>query len=66
VVVDKHWTYILWPPFTFASDDPPGRCVRNSPIRQGLDAVGVWKLPSPEEQVREHVAAQLRQEQSSQ
>jgi hypothetical protein len=60
IAVDKHWTYILWPPFTLASSDPPGRCVRNSPVRQGLDAVGIWKLPTPEEQVREHVVAQLK------
>lgn len=59
VVVDKHWAYVLWPPLIFASQDPPGLCVRNSPIRQALDAVGIWKLPSPEEQVRRHVAAQL-------
>jgi hypothetical protein len=60
VVVDKHWTYILWPPLVFAGNDPPGFCVRNTPARQALDAIGIWKLPSPEEQVREHVAAQLR------
>ena len=60
VVVEKHWTYVLWPPFIFASADPAARCVRNSPLRQGLDAIGIWKLPSPEEQVRRHVVDQLR------
>jgi hypothetical protein len=61
VVVDKHWTYVLWPPSVLAANDPPGRCVRNSPLRQGLDAIGLWKLPTPEEQVRRHVVEQLRQ-----
>jgi hypothetical protein len=60
IVVEKHWTYVLWPPFFFASNDPPGRCVRNSPLREGLSAVGIWKLPSPEEQVRRHIASQLK------
>jgi hypothetical protein len=60
VVVDKHWTYIVWPPLMFSSLDPAGRCVRNSPLRQALDALGIWKLPLPEEQVRRHVLAQLR------
>ena len=60
VVVDKHWTYILWPPLVLSGNDPPGRCVRNTPIRQALDAIGVWKLPTPEEQVRRHVVAQLK------
>jgi hypothetical protein len=60
VVVDKHWTYIAWPPVMFSAVDPPGRCVRNLPLRQALDAVGIWKLPSPEEQVRRHIAEQLK------
>jgi hypothetical protein len=60
VVVDKHWTYILWPPLVLSGDDPPGRCVRNTPLRQALDALGIWKLPSPEEQVRRHVVEQLQ------
>ena len=61
VVVEKHWTYILWPPVVFAANDPPGRCVRNSPLRQALDAVGIWKLPTPEQQVRQHILDQLKQ-----
>lgn len=65
VVVDKHWTYILWPPLVLSGNDPPGRCVRNTPIRQALDAVGIWKLPSPEEQVRRHVVEQIQQSNSA-
>jgi len=59
VQVDTHWTYIVWPPFALASLDPPGTCVRNSPLHVGLDAVGVWKLPSAEDQVRQHILDQL-------
>jgi hypothetical protein len=61
VQVDSHWTYILWPPLIFSAIDPPGRCVRNTPLREGLDAVGIWKLPSPEVQVRDHIRDQLKQ-----
>lgn len=61
VEVDSGWTLILWPPFVFANIDPAGRCVRNSPLREGLSAVGVWKLPSPQEQVRQHIESQLGQ-----
>jgi hypothetical protein len=59
VRVDSQWTYIVWPPLFFDAVDPPGRCVRNTPLREGLDAVGVWKLPAPEEQVRRHIVSQL-------
>jgi hypothetical protein len=59
VVVESHWTYILWPPLFFSALDPPGRCVRNTPLHEGLSAVGIWSLPSPEEQVRDHVQGQL-------
>jgi hypothetical protein len=38
---------------------PSGLCVRNSPLRVGLDAVGIWKLPSAEDQVRAHIIDQL-------
>jgi hypothetical protein len=58
VQVDRSWTYILWPPFFFANTDPPGRCVRNSPLREGLGALGVWDLPSPEQQVKDHLESQ--------
>jgi hypothetical protein len=30
-------------------------CVRNTPLREGLSAVGIWELGSPEHQVAEHV-----------
>ena len=59
VEVDSHWTYILWPPLMFAGLDPPGRCVRNTPAREGLHQVGIWKLASAEDQVRDHVEDQL-------
>jgi len=62
VRVDTHWTYILWPPLLLASADPAGRCVRNPPVREGLAAIGLWSLPSPEEQVRQHVVSQLRRQ----
>ena len=61
VKVDSSWTYILWPPLIFVNVDPSGRCVRNSPLREGLEAVGIWSLPSPEKQVAEHVEDQLRE-----
>lgn len=57
--VDSKWTYILWPPLTFANLDPAGTCVRNSPLREALGALGIWELESPEEQVREHIQEQL-------
>ena len=62
VDVDSNWTYIVWPPLIFSSLDPAGYCVRNSPLREGLAAIGVWDLPSPEEQVRRHVLEQVRGE----
>jgi hypothetical protein len=58
VQVESSWTYVLWPPLFFANTDPPGRCVRNSPLREGLSAIGIWSLPSPEEQVRKHIENQ--------
>jgi nucleoside phosphorylase len=58
VQVDSSWTYILWPPLFLANTDPAGRCVRNSPLREGLGAIGVWDLPSPEQQVKDHLESQ--------
>jgi len=58
VQVDSHWTYVLWPPLFLASIDPAGRCVRNSPLHVGLSAIGLWKLPSAEDQVRQHIVDQ--------
>ena len=57
--VQSKWTYVLFPPLVLSSMDPPGRCVRNSPLREGLDAVGIWHLPTPEAQVAQHIADQL-------
>ncbi len=59
--IDTHWTYILLPPGPLANIDPAGTCVRNSPLREGLSAIGIWELASPEQQVREHVEEQLRE-----
>lgn len=56
--LDSGWTYILWPPMTFANLDPSGRCVRNAPLREALSKTGIWRLPSPEEQVVEHLREQ--------
>lgn len=61
VQVNSSWTYILWPPLIFANADPSGTCVRNSPLREGLNSMGVWALPSPEEQVHDHIEDQLNQ-----
>jgi hypothetical protein len=58
--VDSGWTYILWPPLTLANLDPSGGCVRNSPLREGLAAIGLWELPSADEQVERHIREQLR------
>ncbi len=60
--IDRKWTYILFPPLTFANLNPPGGCVRNSPLREGLSAVGIWKLPSAEAQVERHISEQLQSE----
>lgn len=57
--VESKWTYILFPPLFFANQDPPGTCVRNSPLREGLAAAGIWELPSPERQVADHIVSQL-------
>jgi hypothetical protein len=59
VDIDSSWTYIMWPPLPFANFDPPGTCVRNSPLREGLAAVGIWELETPEQQVRTHIERQL-------
>lgn len=57
--VDSSWTYILWPPLVFANADPAGTCVRNAPLREALDQVGIWDLPSAEEQVADHLREQF-------
>jgi hypothetical protein len=59
VHVDSHWTYIMWAPLYFSAADPSGRCVRNTPFHEALSYLGIWKLPSPTEQVRRHIASQL-------
>ncbi len=58
VVVEEHWTYVFFPPLLLSSVDPPGRCVRNTPLHQGLSAVGIWQLPPPEQQVEDHIRSQ--------
>ncbi len=65
VQVDSGRPFIVSFPF-FAGIDPPGRCVRNTQSRELLSAIGVWRLPSPEEQVRKHVEEQLREQQDRQ
>lgn len=57
--IDNKWSYILWPPGPLANLDPAGGCVRNSPLREALNAAGLWELPSPEAQVRDHVQGQV-------
>ncbi len=58
VVVEEHWTYVFFPPLILSSIDPPGRCVRNTPLHQGLSALGIWQLPPPERQVEQHIRSQ--------
>lgn len=58
-VVESKWTYVVFPPLIFANLDPAGTCVRNSPLREALAELGVWELPSPEEQVDRHIQEQL-------
>lgn len=65
VRVDSHWTYIVFPPIFFSAADPAGRCIRNTPLREGLAALSIWSLDSSSEQVRDHVVEQYRQGQPS-
>ena len=58
VVVEEHWTYVIFPPLLLSSIDPPGACVRNTPLHQGLSALGIWELPPPAEQVERHIESQ--------
>ena len=58
VAVEGHWTYVLFPPLLLSSMDAPGRCVRNTPLHQGLSALGIWTLPPPERQVEDHIRSQ--------
>lgn len=50
--------YVFFPPLIFSSIDPPGSCVRNTPLHQILSAAGVWELPPPEVQVEDHLKSQ--------
>jgi hypothetical protein len=58
VDLDSKWTYVLWPPMPLANLDPSGTCVRNSPLREAMAKAGVWKLDSPDAQVRTHLEKQ--------
>ena len=58
VAVEGHWTYVFFPPLLLSSIDPPGRCVRNTPLHQGLSALGIWTLPPPERHVVGHIGSQ--------
>ena len=57
--VESKWTYVIFPPLAFANLDPAGACVRNAPLLEALSALGIWELPSPQEQVAEHIRDQL-------
>jgi hypothetical protein len=50
--------YVFFPPLLLSSIDPPGSCVRNTPLHQGLSALGVWELPPPRVQVEDHLKSQ--------
>ena len=56
--VAEEWVFVLFPPLIFSSIDPPGSCVRNTPLHQGLSALGVWELPPPRVQVENHLESQ--------
>jgi hypothetical protein len=61
VQVDSHWTLILFPPMLFSAADPAGRCVRNTPLREGLAALSIWSLDAASEQVRVHAVEQYQE-----
>lgn len=61
ILVHSKWTPIVWPPPPVVSADPRGLCVRNSLIREGLHQIGIWKLQTPEEQVRDHLRDQVQE-----
>lgn len=50
--------YVFFPPLLLSSIDPPGSCVRNTPLHQGLSALGIWELPPPRTQVADHLKSQ--------
>lgn len=50
--------YVFFPPLILSSIDPPGSCVRNTPLHQGLSALGIWQLPPPRIQVEDHLRSQ--------
>lgn len=52
--------YVFFPPLLLSSIDPPGSCVRNTPLHQGLSALGIWELPPPRVQVENHLRSQER------
>ncbi len=56
--VVEEWVFVFFPPLIFSSIDPPGSCVRNTPLHQGLSALGVWQLPPPRVQVESHLESQ--------
>ncbi len=53
LTVHSRWT--LRVPF-YAAIDGEG-CVRNSPLREGVAALGIWRLGTPEEQVEESITS---------
>jgi hypothetical protein len=58
--IEQGVVYVLFPPLILSSIDPPGSCVRNTPLHQGLSALGVWELPPPRVQVEAHLRSQER------
>jgi hypothetical protein len=62
-VVESQWTMRTSPPSVLAAQDGIDGakvCVRNTPLREGLAAVGVWDLGSPEDQLSALARNRLR------
>jgi len=52
--IDDHWGFYLSNGIPNPAPDGEG-CIRNTPAREALSALGIWKLGSPEEQIIEHL-----------
>jgi hypothetical protein len=52
--IDAHWGFYLSSGLPNPAPDSEG-CIRNTPTREALSALGIWKLGSPEEQIVDHL-----------
>lgn len=53
--VDSGWTFYLTEGFPNPAPDRDA-CIRNTPTREALSALGIWKLESPEKQIASKLA----------